>query len=285
MLRPAAQPARQQTRLTGIFLLAVTAGLTIIVAAVLRSWALAPADPIRAVDVKVDSRPRGASVMLDGRFAGMTPITLAGVERGQHYVRIERSGYLPFRRRVTVAEGFRKLHVELVPIPAGSIVVTSTPAGAEVLLDGEQQGRAPVTLEGVPSGPHTVQLRKTNREDYVQEVLVIPGEVTAVDATLEDRVEKFLLAAIASQPEKLSHYTDIGHYYFINGKTAKAVKYYRRGLELSAKPDAKHDEVKRLHKEIKKHMRWRSADERVNAHQFRIEMEKAFAEFNRLHDR
>ena len=39
--------------------------------------------------VYVDSRPRGARVMLDGREVGVTPLTIPGVKAGNHLIRLE----------------------------------------------------------------------------------------------------------------------------------------------------------------------------------------------------
>lgn len=41
----------------------------------------------------------------------------------------------------------------------GTVTVSSIPDGAEIWLDGELQGRAPITLDGVSAGAHTVLVR------------------------------------------------------------------------------------------------------------------------------
>ena len=43
--------------------------------------------------LKVSCNPDGALVFLDGKIAGMTPVTLRGVREGRHYYRIHRNGY------------------------------------------------------------------------------------------------------------------------------------------------------------------------------------------------
>jgi hypothetical protein len=55
----------------------------------------------------VESDPAGASVYVDGRLAGETPLTLPAVAAGVHRVRVVRLGYLENSRLVTVKPGAR----------------------------------------------------------------------------------------------------------------------------------------------------------------------------------
>ncbi len=56
----------------------------------------------------VDSRPGGASVFVDGKLVGTTPLLLASVEPGQHDVRLEREGYRHWNSSVRVVAGERQ---------------------------------------------------------------------------------------------------------------------------------------------------------------------------------
>jgi len=53
----------------------------------------------------VESDPAGASVYVDGRLAGQTPLTLPAIDAGVHRVRLLRLGYLENSRLVTVKSG------------------------------------------------------------------------------------------------------------------------------------------------------------------------------------
>jgi hypothetical protein len=69
----------------------------------------APAPASFTGSLYVDSRPRGATVLLDGRSVGQTPLTLADVPVGAHVVRIELTGRKPWiaSTRVTAGETAR----------------------------------------------------------------------------------------------------------------------------------------------------------------------------------
>jgi PKD repeat protein len=53
--------------------------------------------------VSIASSPPGASVYLDGQFAGQTPLSLSRISAGDHRVRLEKDGYLENGRIVSVA--------------------------------------------------------------------------------------------------------------------------------------------------------------------------------------
>ncbi len=72
---------------------------------------VAPAAPASAAaktgGLTVDSRPAGASVAIDGRPSGVTPLTLDGVAPGEHTVSITLAGYRTFTTTVRVVAGER----------------------------------------------------------------------------------------------------------------------------------------------------------------------------------
>ena len=55
--------------------------------------------------VYVDSRPRGARVLIDGKFVGTTPLSVPEVAIGSHVVRLELPDHLAWTRSVRVAAG------------------------------------------------------------------------------------------------------------------------------------------------------------------------------------
>jgi serine/threonine-protein kinase len=55
--------------------------------------------------IDVDSRPRGARVIVDGRFVGLAPLRLADVGPGDHQVTLELGGYRSATGRVHVDAG------------------------------------------------------------------------------------------------------------------------------------------------------------------------------------
>jgi hypothetical protein len=54
----------------------------------------------------VESRPAGASVFLDGKLIGTTPLQLT-TDAGDHLVRLEREGYRQWSSTVRIVGGER----------------------------------------------------------------------------------------------------------------------------------------------------------------------------------
>jgi hypothetical protein len=66
-----------------------------------------PAEASKAGALIVDSRPAGASVSVDGRPSGVTPLTLENVAAGEHTVMISLAGYRSVTTTVRVVSGTR----------------------------------------------------------------------------------------------------------------------------------------------------------------------------------
>ena len=111
--------------------------------------------------VRITSDPSGASVVVDGRNRGKTPVRLDDLGPGRHEVELTRSGYRPYYGEFTISGRF------------GALVVTTDPVGAEVLLDSESRGTAPdggLALARVPYGRHTITARLQGYDDAVKTV-------------------------------------------------------------------------------------------------------------------
>ena len=70
------------------------------------------------------------------------------------------------------------------PPTTGSLNIQSTPAAANVFLDGTLVGLTPVTVTGVAPGSHTVRIEKTGYQPYQTTTSVSAGATTVVSAAL-----------------------------------------------------------------------------------------------------
>jgi serine/threonine protein kinase len=135
-----------------------------------RAPATAPVPVVVPGQALIDSSPQGAQFQLDGKSdpSWITPFTLASLSPGKHILSLSKSGYSSEIRSVdVVAGGKSSLTFHLAPINA-LVVVSSTPAGAEVVLDGKPTGRVTPAQFAVEKGSHTVLLRK---QGYLDEAV------------------------------------------------------------------------------------------------------------------
>ena len=68
----------------------------------------------------VETRPAGARVIIDGKPAGVTPITLSDLRAGSHPLRIELLGYKTLMTSVIIKAGERSrvaVTLELAGVP------------------------------------------------------------------------------------------------------------------------------------------------------------------------
>jgi hypothetical protein len=110
----------------------------------------------------VDSSPQGAPFQVDGKGdpSWVTPFSVTGLTPGKHIISASKAGYSSEIRSVDVAAGSKSsLLFHLSPVNA-LMVVNSTPAGANVIIDGRPTGRATPAQFAVEKGSHTVLLRK-----------------------------------------------------------------------------------------------------------------------------
>jgi hypothetical protein len=143
--------------------------------------------------IYVSSSPGGASVTLDGNPVGQTPysgsLKLNNIATGTHTVSLSLAGYAPYTTQVTVSPN---TVTEVNPIlkssaPAsgtGSISVSSTPTGANVLLDNNFIGVTPLNLNGVAVGSHTVTIQMSGYQEYSVTTPVNAGATSTVSAAL-----------------------------------------------------------------------------------------------------
>jgi len=123
----------------------------------------APVAPVVIpASVQIESTPAAAQIQLDGKTdpSWVTPINLNGLTPGQHTISVSKSGFSPDTRTVIIAAGSKTaLSLHLAPVNA-LMVLSSTPAGADVYLDGKSTGRVTPIQFAVEKGAHTVLLRK-----------------------------------------------------------------------------------------------------------------------------
>jgi hypothetical protein len=134
--------------------------------------------------IRVESPRPDEMVTIDGVPRGRVPVT-APATAGRHRVEIGSAGQLR-AHAVEVAAGRETLLQAAGPelVAAGSVRVTTDPPGADVFLDGVLHGTAPLTVENVSEGTHTLLIR--DKSGSVRQTVRVNAN-EAVDATVQIR--------------------------------------------------------------------------------------------------
>jgi hypothetical protein len=180
-----------------------------------RPAASSPTTPApKTGQIVVTSTPSKASVTINGKWTGRTPLTL---DRpfGNYSVRVVEPGYEVERQQVQLSAKSPKQTVDAtlrasrpaagVAAPAaakptapaaakptapagvttGEIFVDSRPQGARVFIDGKLQGVTPLRLTNQTAGSYAVRLELTDHQPWTDTTRVTPGIVARVTGSLE----------------------------------------------------------------------------------------------------
>ncbi len=132
----------------------------------------------------VKSTPLGANVRINDIDRGKTPLLVTDLPIGTYSMHISAPGYLKkdlelvLKDRVPV-----EVNAELLSDSAG-ITVTSTPAGALVIINGSVQGVTPCELLRISEGECSVVVTMDGYAEYRQQIKLVAGKNENMNITL-----------------------------------------------------------------------------------------------------
>jgi hypothetical protein len=171
----------------------------------------------------VTSTPSGASVTVNRRWRGRTPLTLEKLKFGDYSVRVVLRGFTVGREDVALSQSQPSSNVAIrlqreaaaaAPPPppvrpaprsgapvrnaeapparpalgsafTGSVFVDSRPQGARIVIDGKMVGTTPARIPEVTIGSHVVRLELAEHRAWTVATRVAAGEETRVTGSLE----------------------------------------------------------------------------------------------------
>jgi serine/threonine protein kinase len=143
-----------------------------------------PAAPAPAVvvpgQIAIDSTPQGAQIQIDGRTdpSWITPFALSSLAPGQHSITASKPGYSADTRTVNVDSGVKAFVMSHLNQLMAALAVSSTPAGANVYIDGRDSGKLTPAQVSLDKGQHTVLVRKSGFLDETTTAQFTLGQTT-----------------------------------------------------------------------------------------------------------
>ncbi len=143
-----------------------------------RAAAPTPAPVVIPGQAYVDSTPQGAQFQVDGKSdpSWVTPFNVTGLSAGKHIIAANKSGYSSEMRSVDVVSGGKSSLVFHLAAINALVAVNSTPAGANIVLDGKPTGKVTPAQFAVEKGSHTVLLKKQGFLDETTTADLGPGQ-------------------------------------------------------------------------------------------------------------
>ncbi len=148
---------------------------------------VAPAAPaIVPGQLALDSTPQGAQVQIDGRSDSsyVTPFALTNLAPGQHTIAVSKPGYVADTRAVNIISGTRATVVIHLAQLMATLVVNSSPTGANVYIDGRDSGVKTPGQVSVNKGQHVVLVRKMGYIDETMNAQFVLGQTFNFAPTL-----------------------------------------------------------------------------------------------------
>ena len=110
-------------------------------------------------ELYVKVRPFGSEVLVDGKRLGKSPLKTK-VNTGERQVEVRQEGYRRYSGRVKVEFGkTTEVLQTLTALATGTLVVSSTPSGAEIFIGKRSVGKTPRAIR-LYEGEYTVRFRK-----------------------------------------------------------------------------------------------------------------------------
>lgn len=140
------------------------------------------ASPARCV-LNVRSSPAEATVMIDGLSAGITPVSVVGLACDRQVtVAVDKIGFDTLRKRVQLADG-EPFHLQAALQRSRVMLrVASTPAGAQVAINGKPVGKSPLAVELDAAAQATVLLQMKGYRPY--RTNLVPSATREITAQL-----------------------------------------------------------------------------------------------------
>lgn len=161
-----------------------------------------PAPPTTGT-LSVTSSPSGAKVYVDGSYYGRTPQYITGLSTGDRRVEVTLDDYETWKSSARVKAGqVTDVYASLTHKPTlGSIYVSSSPAGANIYLDGVYKGTSPRTLSGIAEGSHFVEVELAGYKEWSSRVTVVSSQQAYVSASLSSNPQPTMgTIAVYSDP-------------------------------------------------------------------------------------
>jgi hypothetical protein len=159
-------------------------------------------EPIMGL-VLIHSKPSGAEVEVDNSHYGKTPVLIPYFPLGRHRLKLSAPNCMPKIVDVAVADRTPQLININLATDTARVLFESTPAGAQVTLNGTAIGNTPCEAPRLTSGKHRLVIALKGHVTFQDELTVQAGEEREIKVNLTALPGKL---SVVSTPPKARLY-------------------------------------------------------------------------------
>lgn len=132
----------------------------------------------------IHSSPEGADVEINGVHRGTTPILVSDLPYGVHRATLSRAGFLPRQLEFTIDGRIPKKLDTALTADTATLAITTSPAGAAVMLDGISEGVSPCRVSGVRTGDVKLGISAPGHHAFEETLTLQAGEIREINVDL-----------------------------------------------------------------------------------------------------
>jgi len=133
------------------------------------------------------SEPTGAVVQLNGQQKGKTPLDLPELASGDYTITLTKDLYHETVEKFTIVDGSNNERIIALHPAFGQLSIEVNPEAADVFVDGQFKGKAPVELNELPSGSYRLKVTLELYETLEEEVIIEDGKTNKQMVVLAPR--------------------------------------------------------------------------------------------------
>ncbi|MFH1729818.1 MAG: PEGA domain-containing protein [Pseudomonadota bacterium] len=136
--------------------------------------------------LKIDAEPIKANCYINGEMIGVTPLENYKVSPGTITVKLlpEQSYYKEYSEIIDIGRGDYKIIKPKLEELKGDLIISSTPQGANIYIDGEYKGHTPQRVSNLLAKEYKIELKKEGHIKWETEIEVEDKDTLNVDGEL-----------------------------------------------------------------------------------------------------
>jgi len=160
---------------------------------------LSPRLTAKPSDIRIVSIPEKARIYVNNQFQGEAPVDMKNLAPGSYRIRAELSGFEVLARSIELKQASHVVEEFRLQSNAGSLQVTTEPAGVQVFVNGQDKGATtsqegqtdrisePFKVELLPPGTYEIRLEKKGYAPATEKVTVERDKTATLQKALVRR--------------------------------------------------------------------------------------------------